>query len=67
MVFLEISIYRQAFIEKAKWTPAMEVFWRKILPKQFKLENRNTESGRQDQMKQAIADFESDKPVKASA
>ncbi|MBK9324396.1 MAG: hypothetical protein IPM97_15840 [Bdellovibrionaceae bacterium] len=67
MVFLEISIYRQAFIEKAKWTPAMEVFWRKILPKQFNLENQRPEVGLKEHMKPAIADLESDKPVKASA
>jgi hypothetical protein len=34
MIFQEMAIYRWQFKEHGKWTPEMEIFWQKILPKQ---------------------------------
>jgi len=63
MMFQEMAIYRWQFQENNKWTPAMEVFWRKILPKQF-VKKRDYFD---EQAQQAATDFESDAPTKASA
>ncbi len=63
MLFQEMSIYRDQFIIHKNWSPAMEVFWRKILPKQF-VKKRDYFD---EQAQQAATDFESDAPTKASA
>lgn len=63
MIFQEMAIYRWQFQEHGKWTPEMEIFWRKILPKQF-VEKKDYFA---DLEKQAAADFDSDAPTKASA
>ncbi len=53
-IFFEVSIYRKAFIDNNKWTPAMEMFWRKIVPKQFCGELRTPENYFEDQMKKEL-------------
>jgi hypothetical protein len=63
MMFQEMAIYRSTFIEHKKWTPTMEVFWRKILPKQFVKKRDYLDELAQ----QASVEFELDKPTKASA
>jgi hypothetical protein len=63
MMFQEMAIYRWQFMENNKWTPEMEVFWRKILPKQF-VKKRDYFD---EQAQQAATEFESDAPTKASA
>lgn len=63
MIFQEMAIYRWQFLEHDKWTPEMEIFWRRILPKQF-IEKKDYFA---DLEKQATADFYSDAPTKASA
>lgn len=63
MMFQEMAIYRSQFQDNNKWTPTMEVFWRKILPKQF-VKKRDYFD---EQAQQAATDFESDAPTKASA
>ncbi len=63
MMFLEMAIYRSQFIEHKKWSPAMEDFWCKILPKQFVKKRDYLEELAQ----KASVEFESDKPTKVSA
>ncbi len=63
MIFQEMAIYRWQFKEHGKWTPEMEIFWQKILPKQF-VEKKDYFAALE---KQATADFDSDAPTKASA
>lgn len=63
LMFQEMAIYRSNFIEHSKWTPEMEIFWRKILPKQFVKKRDYLD----ELAKKASVDFESNKPTKASA
>jgi len=64
LMFMEMSAYRDQFIAHGIWSPKMEIFWRKILPKQLVFTKKDYF---QEQLKQAEADFDADKPVKASA
>lgn len=62
LMFQEMAAYRWQFQKHGKWTPEMEMFWLKILPKQF--------VSKQEQMtdfEKALIDFNDDIPTKASA
>lgn len=63
-MFFEMSTYRKQFIARQIWTPEMESFWLKILPKQFVISKKDY---LKDQLKRAEADFDSDSPVKVSS
>lgn len=62
LMFQEMAAYRWQFQKSGTWTPEMETFWLKILPKQF--------VSKQEQMtdlEKALIDFHDDNPTKASA
>lgn len=64
LMFQEMAAYRWQFLKTGKWTPEMENFWVKILPKKFISKDKNKEMT---QIEKALADFDDDIPVKASA
>jgi hypothetical protein len=62
LMFQEMAAYRWQLLKKNKWTPEMETFWLKILPKKFvSKEKEMTE------LEKAILDFEEDISTKSSA
>lgn len=62
LMFQEMAAYRWQFMKKNKWTPEMEKFWLKILPKKFISKEKEMTD-----LEKAMVDFEEDTPTKASA
>lgn len=61
-MFQEVAAFRWQFQKQGKWTPEMERFWLKILPKQFVSKQMEMT-----EIEKAIIDFDDDIPTKASA
>ena len=62
LMFQEMAAYRWQLMKKNKWTPEMEKFWLKILPKQFVSKEKEMTD-----LEKAMIDFNDDMPTKASA
>jgi hypothetical protein len=62
LMFQEMAAYRWQFRKHGKWTPEMEKFWLKILPKQFV-----SKKVHMTELEKALIDFNDDIPTKASA
>lgn len=62
LMFQEMAAYRWEFQKQNKWTPEMEKFWIKILPRKFISKEKEMTP-----LEKAIADFDEDIPTKASA
>lgn len=62
LMFQEMAAYRWQIMKKNKWTPEMEKFWLKILPKKFVSKDKDMTD-----FEKALVDFEDDIPTKASA
>lgn len=62
LMFQEMAAYRWQFQKHNKWTPEMEKFWLKILPKQFV-----SKQEKMTDLEKALIDFNDDIPTKASA
>lgn len=62
LMFQEMAVYRWQIMKKNKWTPEMEKFWLKILPKKFVSKEKEMTD-----LEKAMVDFEDDLPTKASA